>query len=355
MIIKNISLSPDNNSFIALYTSNNEENIKYDDELYLVTHAVSDSVQSLKKEEFNHEIKINCPLKEIYSIHYDGDQLYIVGKENNRISLQSTYLDKINIEKNVQWKEITSLDDKQICNANFSNDGSLLFLVSKYNGLSIFSKSTNWSEIKTITSLKSFPVDINSSSELMIFIVRDKLEIKSLTSEKNPLIKDTDTRFSTACFIPGTKDLLAFTLDNKILFLKHSVDNEDCYNITSEKKIKCTVEKAYFDQQDANKLIVLTNSIDYTTRETTTSILSCLVGYPALLSCLTAIVYFAQDTSCFQINSLAIAAEKLSFVAKLTSSFCPSWSVLICIGAYTKACVDKNSIEGKLIDINYIE
>jgi hypothetical protein len=350
LAVKKLILSPDNSNFIVLYTDNDAG--KYDDELYLVMDKTPDSVEPLKNKKFNFEVKISNPLKKIDSIHYDGNQLYIIGKENNKKSLQVSYIEKTNTEESVVWKEITSFDDN-FYEAKFSDDGSFLFLTSNNNELSIFSKATNWSKIKTITNLKSFPIDIDYCSELMVFIVDGQLLIKGIKSDVSFSIENKDTKFTTACFIPETKDLLAFNTNAKVSFLKHLVEDKSLYNIIKEKKMDYIVKKAYFTKRNNKKLIALVNYEERSKCARCAGCVGVFFGCPSLFSLLFSPVFLSAYSSCFQVNPF-IAANVIPAVIYSTSSFFVGLG-LVLIGTIGACCSDINSITGEIINVEYKE
>jgi hypothetical protein len=350
LAVKKLILSPDNSNFIVLYTDNDAS--KYDDELYLVTDKTPDSVEPLKNKKFNSEVKISNPLKKIDSIHYDGNQLYIIGKENNKKSLKVSYIDKTNTEESVVWKEITNFDN-HFYGAKFSDNGSFLFLISNNNELSIFSKATNWSKIKTITNLNSFPIDIDYCSELMVFIVDGQLLIKGIKSDASFSIENKDTKFTTACFIPETKDLLAFSTNAKVLFLEYLVEDKSLYNITKEKKMDYVVNKAYFTKRNNKKLIALVNYEELTKFAWCAGCVGMCFGGPALFSLLGSPIFFSIYSSCFQVNPF-IAANVIPAVIYGTSSFFVGLGLVV-IGTIGICRDDINSITGKIINVEYKE
>ena len=275
--IKSISLHPNNKS-VAMVLSENKNN-----ELALFSTSYAEANTSPTSNFLYNKININIPTDKPYSTYYDNnDNLYLVGLKNQQLFLWATKF--ILEEQNANWQELIYLDTDSNAEASFSNDGAFLFILQSDKTLKIFSRDYSWSQIKTIPNIESFPADIDSTAEFMVFVNKEIVQIHGVSTDINFVVTDNNS-ITAACFIPDTKDLLLFDSSNtKVVLLKYH-NNDWVIDNSKSIKLGVVVKQAYFNPNDKTQLIVLFVNYNKGSQKVFSScekniLLSCVFGGP---------------------------------------------------------------------------
>ena len=248
-LIKSVAIRPNNQS-VAMILSENENN-----KLALFSINSANTKTLLTDDLISDKIYIKPPTDKPYSTYYDtNDNLYLVGLKNQQLFLWTAKF--ILGEQSAKWEELIYLDADSNAEVTFSKDGDFLFILQSDKTLKIFSRDCNWSQIKTIPNIESFPADTNSTAEFMVFVNKGVAQIHGFGTDINFVVTDNNY-ITAACFIPDTKNLLLFDSANKKVTSLEYHDNDWIIDNSKSIKLGVVVKQAYFNPNDKTQLIVL--------------------------------------------------------------------------------------------------